>query len=102
MYSFALSAFCAIATALTITEQADYSQSLSIWLSLISYGYGLYGMIISIWLYGRKADHDAERLSSKRKIFNLETGSLCGDSDDEDRRASFDSYLETRHSIRIV
>ena len=73
LYSFTLSALSALATGLSSLDNVNED---SINLILISFIYSIYGVIISVYLYGRKtklADHSA--LNRDTVIFKSTTSS---------------------------
>jgi multidrug efflux pump subunit AcrB len=56
LFSFALSAFSALATTFTVL-MAGYYTKFEIWLILVSLTYGVVGSTISVLIYGRKTSN---------------------------------------------
>ena len=65
LYSFTLSAFSALATFLSSHEQTRASTILFI----LSGVYSIFGIIVSIYMYGRKTTHDPDSLNRKTFIY---------------------------------
>lgn len=64
LYSFALSAFSATATALTILKEGKWNEPYVLELLLIAIVYGLFGTIVSVLLYGRKTQRQSANYES--------------------------------------
>ena len=73
LLSFTLSAFSAMATALTSipeeTEDPDKYSALIILLA-VSVVYCILGFTVSVLMYGRKTSHDPDALNKKTKIYS--------------------------------
>ena len=65
LYSFTLSAFSALATFLSSNEQSTAATVLFV----LSGIYSIYGIIVSIYLYGRKTSHDPDSLNRHTVIY---------------------------------
>lgn len=66
LYSFTLSAFSALLTFLSASDERSTQAN---FLFIISGIYSIYGIIISIMLYGRKTSHDPNTLNRHTIIF---------------------------------
>ena len=65
LYSFTLSAFSAMATALSSHEGTRASTVLF----LISGVYGVFGLGVAVYLYGRKTSHDPRSLQRNTIVY---------------------------------
>ena len=65
LYSFTLSAFSALATFLSSNSQSTAASVLFV----LSGIYSVTGLIISIYLYGRKTSHDPDSLNRNTIIY---------------------------------
>ena len=68
LYSFTLSAFSALATFLSSNEKSTAATVLFV----LSGIYSIYGLIVSIYLYGRKTTHNPDSLNRHTVIFKDE------------------------------
>lgn len=76
LYSFTLSAFSALATFLSSNEQSTAATVLFV----LSGIYSAYGIIVSVYMYGRKTTHDPDTLNRNTVIYK--------DLDEESTRRS--------------
>ena len=65
LYSFTLSAFSALATFLSSHEQTLSSTLLFI----LSGIYSVFGIIVAVFMYGRKTSHDPDSLNYRTEIY---------------------------------
>ena len=65
LFSFTLSAFSALATFLS----SNYQTSAARLLFFISGAYSIFGIIVAIYMYGRKTSHDPDALNRETIIF---------------------------------
>ena len=70
LYSFTLSAFSALGTFLSSHEKTRASM----FLFILSGIYSVFGLIVSVYMYGRKTSHDPDSLNRRTTIYrNLST-----------------------------
>jgi len=65
LYSFTLSAFSALGTFLSSHEQTRAS----LFLFILSGIYSVFGIIVAIYMYGRKTSHDPDSLNHRTRIY---------------------------------
>ena len=65
LYSFTLSAFSALATFLSSNEESPAATVLFV----LSGIYSIFGLVTSIYMYGRKTSHDPDTLNRHTIIF---------------------------------
>lgn len=65
LYSFTLSAFSALATFLSSNQKSSASTVLF----FLSGVYSIFGIVVSVWLYGRKTTHDPNTLNRRTIIY---------------------------------
>ena len=65
LYSFTLSAYSALLTALSSHESTRASTILFLFSAL----YSAYGIIVAIWMYGRKTSHNPDTLNRRTIIY---------------------------------
>ena len=71
LYSFTLSAFSALATFLS-SHQGNVDSTI---LFILSGIYSIFGIFVSIWMYGRKTSHDPSSLNRQTIIYkSLDSG----------------------------
>lgn len=76
-----------MSTMLTILREEDFSMAVAGVLLFFALAYGICGVIIAIFLYGRKANHDANKLTKRAQIWNVETGSMIDVTTDQGRQS---------------
>ena len=71
LYSFTLSAFSALLTFLSASDERSTQAN---YLFIISGVYSIYGIAISVMLYGRKTSHNPDALNRHTVIFKDQKG----------------------------